>query len=130
MYDSATNLLTRRLKPAATMFVMLLAAAIPLSGMRAICHSLLTVTIPCIVLSVTSPVFSQEVQIADGVRIVHNKEPVWDDESKVRLEFVQKIGGIDAVDENYILFGIAGVALDDSIPSIPEAIPIRSGGPA
>jgi len=41
------------------------------------------------------------VEIVDGVRYVHNIKPLWGDEPKVGLEFVQKIGGLDATDENF-----------------------------
>ena len=44
------------------------------------------------------------VEIIDGVRYVHNITPLWGDEPKLALEFVQKIGGIEATDENYQLF--------------------------
>ena len=44
------------------------------------------------------------VDTIDGVRYVYNTAPLWGDEPKVELEFVQKIGGIEATDENYQLF--------------------------
>lgn len=44
------------------------------------------------------------VESIDGVRYVHNKAPLWGDEPKITLEFVQKIGDIDAIDENFQFF--------------------------
>lgn len=41
------------------------------------------------------------IEIKDGVSYVHNHAPLWGDTVKVALEFVQKIGDIDAEDENY-----------------------------
>ena len=44
------------------------------------------------------------VEIINGVRNVHNVAPQWGEESKLAIEFVQMIGGIDATDEKYQLF--------------------------
>jgi len=44
------------------------------------------------------------VEMINGVRNVLNVAPQWGEESKLALEFVQIIGGIDATDENYKLF--------------------------
>lgn len=48
----------------------------------------------------------------DGVRHVHNLAPLWGDEPKIKLEFVQKIGDLETENENYLLFRPAGVAVD------------------
>lgn len=52
------------------------------------------------------------VEEIDGVRHVHNLVPLWGDEQRIKLEFVQKIGGIDTEDENYLFFQPAAAALD------------------
>ena len=52
------------------------------------------------------------VEIVGGVRHVHNLSPAWGDELRVGLEFVQRIGGIDVVDENYMLHQPRDVAID------------------
>ena len=52
-------------------------------------------------------------KIVDGIREIHNLKPQWGNEQKVELEFVQKIGGLDAIDEDYILFRPSDVALDN-----------------
>lgn len=44
------------------------------------------------------------VEMKDGVKYVHNHAPLWGDEPRVALEFVQKIGLLDSDDENYLLF--------------------------
>ena len=57
--------------------------------------------------------FSQEFESNANARIIHNEKPLWGDEAKVSLEFVQKIGDIDAKDENFILYKIIDVERDD-----------------
>ncbi|MFC1514151.1 NHL repeat-containing protein [candidate division KSB1 bacterium] len=52
------------------------------------------------------------VENKDGVRIVNNKKPLWDDEPKVALEFVQKIGETDGQDRNYLLNKPCGIVKD------------------
>jgi len=44
------------------------------------------------------------IEIKDGVKYVHNHAPLWSDETKVALEFVQKIGELEGEDENYLLY--------------------------
>ena len=51
-------------------------------------------------------------EVIDGVRHVHNYKPQWGDEPKVALEFVQKIGALEATDENYIMYNIWDVGRD------------------
>ncbi|MFC1564618.1 6-bladed beta-propeller [candidate division KSB1 bacterium] len=43
-------------------------------------------------------------EIINGVRVVHNNAPLWGDEKKISLEFVQKIGELESEDENYLLY--------------------------
>lgn len=52
------------------------------------------------------------IEIIDGVRTVHNIKPLWGDEPKVSLEFVQKIGGLDVTDENYQFYKPRSIAVD------------------
>lgn len=52
------------------------------------------------------------IEIKDGVRHVHNRAPMWKDEPKVALEFVQKIGVLEGKDENYLLFKPSDVSRD------------------
>ncbi|MCP4724802.1 MAG: 6-bladed beta-propeller [bacterium] len=54
------------------------------------------------------------VEVIDGVRHVHNLAPQWGDEPEAGLEFVQMIGGIDALDENYQLYEIEDVLSDEN----------------
>lgn len=49
----------------------------------------------------------------DGVRYILNLAPAWGNESKVALEFVQKIGGLDAEDENYQFYKLREVVRDN-----------------
>jgi len=51
-------------------------------------------------------------EIIDGVRHIHNHAPQWGQNPKVALEFVHKIGGMDATDDNYIMFKIWDVVCD------------------
>ncbi|MFC1492480.1 NHL repeat-containing protein [candidate division KSB1 bacterium] len=52
-------------------------------------------------------------EIIDGVRHVHNLAPLWGDEQKISMEFVQKIGELEGDDENYQLFRPEDVFVDD-----------------
>ena len=52
----------------------------------------------------TSIASTQNIEITDGVRTVHNEKSKWGDEPKVELKFVRQIGEFDALDDNY-LFG-------------------------
>ena len=52
------------------------------------------------------------IEIKDGVRHVHNHAPLWGDEPKVALEFVQKIGVTEGEDENYMFFLPLDIAKD------------------
>ena len=39
----------------------------------------------------------------DGVKYIHNIEPLWGKEQNIKLEFVRKIGDLDAKDVNFQL---------------------------
>jgi len=54
------------------------------------------------------------VETIDGVRHVHNLEPKWDDEPKIELEFVRKIGYLEGKDENHQFFQVHGVMTDET----------------
>jgi len=56
--------------------------------------------------------FSQTVENIDGVRVVHNEAPKWESDLKVVLELVNKIGGFDETDENYLLYRPMDVTID------------------
>ncbi|MFC1561627.1 6-bladed beta-propeller [candidate division KSB1 bacterium] len=43
---------------------------------------------------------------------MHNHAPLWGDEPKVALEFVQKIGDIENSDDNYVMFELYDIAKD------------------
>ena len=44
------------------------------------------------------------IETKDGVKYIHNHAPLWYDEPKVALEFVQKIGELEGEDENYLFY--------------------------
>ncbi|MCP4726373.1 MAG: 6-bladed beta-propeller [bacterium] len=48
----------------------------------------------------------------DEVRNVHNVAPLWGDESKIELEFVQKIGKLEGEDDNYQFYCPINVVKD------------------
>lgn len=50
------------------------------------------------------PEKTYEIEIVDDVKIIHNYKPESIGDSKIMLEFVQKIGDLDAEDENYLLY--------------------------
>lgn len=45
-----------------------------------------------------------DVEIQDGIRVVHNQAPFWGNEPKVSLEFIQRIGDLETDDEHYQFF--------------------------
>ncbi len=49
----------------------------------------------------------------DGVRHIHNIEPLWGTEERITLEFVQKIGDLNTTDERYQLYRPSDVDVDD-----------------
>ena len=73
---------------------------------------LLAVTITILILSQCPFTYSQTIEYKDGVKYIHNDKPKWGNEPKVKLEFVQTIGGIDEEDENYIMYEIFDVDMD------------------
>ena len=56
---------------------------------------------------------SYTVETIEGVRHIHNHAPQWGDEVKVELEFVQKIGALEATEENFIMYNIGDVGRDN-----------------
>ena len=52
------------------------------------------------------------IEIKDGVKYVHNLKPMWRDEPKVALEFVQQIGELEGEDENYLLYNPYDITRD------------------
>ena len=64
-----------------------------------------------LMLSLLSYGYSQELKIKDGVKYIHNNKPQWKDETKVKLEFIQEIGGMD-VEDDYIMSDIRDIAKD------------------
>ncbi len=73
---------------------------------------LLAIAIMILILLNCPFTYSQTIEYKDGVKYIHNDKPIWGDEPKVRLEFVRTIGGIDEVDENYIMFDIFDLDID------------------
>ncbi len=72
----------------------------------------LTLLISFTVLSCTGTPDTFTVEEIDGVRHVHNLSPLWGDEPKVKLEFVQKIGELNTEDKNYLLYRPSAAAVD------------------
>jgi hypothetical protein len=52
-------------------------------------------------------------EMINGVSHIHNLEPLWGTEKKVKLEFVRKFGDLNTDDERYLLIRPADVVLDD-----------------
>lgn len=53
------------------------------------------------------------VEEVDGAKYIHYHEPAWGDDTKIRLEFVAKLGELEGDDENYQFFRPNDVAVDD-----------------
>jgi len=49
----------------------------------------------------TDPAYSQKIEVKNGITYIHNEKPKWGKVPKVKLEFIQEIGGMDVEDENY-----------------------------
>jgi hypothetical protein len=48
----------------------------------------------------------------DGVRHIHNMEPLWEEDQRVELEFIRKFGDSDTDDERHLFYYPADVAVD------------------
>ncbi len=72
------------------------------------------ITFVSFIISILFPLSSQaqKIEYKDGIKYIFNDKPVWGDNSQVRLEFVQTIGGIDEVDEDYLMFDIFDLDVD------------------
>ncbi len=56
----------------------------------------------------------QEIEVRDGVRIVHNKEKgIWGENPRFSLKLVRSVGGLDATDENQIFARPNAMVLDE-----------------
>jgi len=78
-----------------------------------VCSALLIITASCG--QQDTDIYTTEtytVETIDGIKHVHNHAPLWGDEPKVELEFVQKIGALEETDENYIMYNIWDVGRD------------------
>jgi sugar lactone lactonase YvrE len=54
------------------------------------------------------------VEDVNNVRIVHNQKPLWGNEPKVGLEFIQKWGKEDDPDDNYLLYNPWDICIDNN----------------
>lgn len=52
-------------------------------------------------------------EIINGISHIHNIEPLWGTEQKVKLEFVRKYGDVNTDDERYMLIRPADVVVDN-----------------
>jgi len=55
-------------------------------------------------LLVNVPAYSQEIEVKDGVKLIHNEKPLWRDSPKLKLEFVRRIGDLKEDDENSLFY--------------------------
>lgn len=54
-----------------------------------------------------------KIEIKDGVKFVHNDEPLWGDSPKIELKFVRQIGVFEGPDDNYMFFLPTDFAVDN-----------------
>jgi len=59
-------------------------------------------------------VISQDIEIKNGVKYIHNKNPQGGKKPKIKIEFIQEIGGIDVEDKNYMMSDIRDVFRDSN----------------
>jgi hypothetical protein len=52
------------------------------------------------------------VTTVEGVKFISNIQPQWGNTQQVSLQFVQKIGSMDATDPNYIMYQVSDVVKD------------------
>ncbi len=52
------------------------------------------------------------VEMVDGVRVVHNLYPKWEENSKIKLEYVQSYGTLENSDKNYLMHKIKDMSID------------------
>jgi len=54
-----------------------------------------------------------KVEIKDGVKFVHNDEPLWGDNPEIELKFIRQIGVFEGPDDNYMFFIPTDFAVDN-----------------
>lgn len=57
--------------------------------------------------------YGQDIASKDGVRIIHNKKPLWGKSPKVQLEKIRTMGDIDTTDEHVAFYMPLDMALDE-----------------
>lgn len=73
----------------------------------------LLIVIACVVIGLNcSGEITYTIEEVNGVSIVHNLKPKWDDEQKISLEFARQIGDFDAEDENFQFYKPYDIAID------------------
>ncbi len=48
----------------------------------------------------------------DGVKHIHNFAPLWGNEERIKLEFIRRIGGVDAEDDNFQFHDLGDIDRD------------------
>jgi sugar lactone lactonase YvrE len=62
----------------------------------------------------TFPLYAQEIEIVDGVRVVHNKKGgKWGKDIPIEIELIRTIGDIDTLDENLAFNRPSDIVLDE-----------------
>ena len=56
--------------------------------------------------------YAQDMETKDGVRIVHNKKPLWVKSPKIQIEKIRTMGDIDTTDEHVAFYMPLDMALD------------------
>ena len=57
--------------------------------------------------------YSQEINIVNGVKMIINKGPQKRDKTSVELKFIRQIGEFNSLDDNFIFGGINDLAVDE-----------------
>ena len=76
--------------------------------------TLITLLVAVLLLISFSLLHAQKVEYKDGVKIIHNEEPLRGENPKVGLEFVRKIGGFEAEDENFQFYYPSDILRDNT----------------
>ena len=65
-----------------------------------------------VILMAISLLHAQDIEIVDGVKIIHNNNPKWSKKAEIELKLVRKIGELEGEDTNYQFYRPKGILKD------------------
>ncbi len=73
---------------------------------------IMSVGLTYLALSCTGAPTTYSSEVVDGITHIYNEVPIWGDEPRVKLEFVQKIGELDPEDQEYEFYRLRDIVRD------------------